>query len=208
MFHFRAPQEATCLKREGKRVVDVSSRASPPYNYLSPFYPHGNIPVPGLPEEVSDSVEGIWQGLKLARGCINSEFFKGQGRKRRCRPEGHKYNGEILGYRTARSLIYLPSYRWMVYNCPLAREAAVDLMWLGMKDDVFLHDVEENGDIEDISSPLAHAAVLAELLNENLHIFRRYAEDVEFRTAYDADHNGEPAYKLADILIQELKEAN
>jgi hypothetical protein len=55
---------------EGAAVYDVSSYADHPYCTLSPFWPHGGIPVPGMPGTTSDSVEGIWQGLKLIDGKI------------------------------------------------------------------------------------------------------------------------------------------
>jgi hypothetical protein len=32
---------------------------------FSPFYPHGGIPIPNSPGVFAQSVEGIWQGLKV-----------------------------------------------------------------------------------------------------------------------------------------------
>src|SRR5690348_4753068 len=49
----------------GVRVVDVSSYADPPWCQLSPLWAHGGIPVPGMRGVTSDSVEGVWQGLKV-----------------------------------------------------------------------------------------------------------------------------------------------
>jgi hypothetical protein len=46
-------------------VVDVTSRGPEPWVRLSPFYPHGGIPMPLSPGDVGASVEGIWQGLKV-----------------------------------------------------------------------------------------------------------------------------------------------
>ena len=47
-------------------ILDVTS--SSPYKaaqILSPFYPHGGIPIPGDSHELTATcVEGIWQGLK------------------------------------------------------------------------------------------------------------------------------------------------
>ena len=45
----------------GAVVYDVSSYADHPYCTLSPYWPHGGIPVPGMPGTTSDSVEGVWQ---------------------------------------------------------------------------------------------------------------------------------------------------
>ncbi len=44
----------------GALVFDVSSHADEPLCRLSPFYAHGDIPVPGMPGVTSASVEGIW----------------------------------------------------------------------------------------------------------------------------------------------------
>ncbi len=42
-------------------IFDVTSKGV--YKTLSPFYPHGAIPVPFSGTVTSQSVEGIWQGL-------------------------------------------------------------------------------------------------------------------------------------------------
>ena len=51
----------------------------------------GGIPVPGMPGTVSDTVEGIWQGLKVIRGKIAPHLFRGRGQKRGGKPAGHQY---------------------------------------------------------------------------------------------------------------------
>src|SRR5438445_5621679 len=51
----------------GAAVVDVTSRGPEPWVRFSPFYPHGGIPVPYSPGVESESVEGIWQALKVFR---------------------------------------------------------------------------------------------------------------------------------------------
>ena len=43
----------------------MTSRGAEPWVRLSPFYPHGGIPIPGHPGRTSQSVEGIWQALKM-----------------------------------------------------------------------------------------------------------------------------------------------
>ncbi|WP_374223344.1 hypothetical protein [Streptomyces sp. F63] len=52
----------------GAEVIDVTSRAPEPWVRLSPFYPHGGIPVPYCDDVTSESVEGIWQALKVFFG--------------------------------------------------------------------------------------------------------------------------------------------
>lgn len=46
-------------------IIDVTSKAPEPWVRLSPFYPHGGIPVPYSDGVTSQSVEGIWQALKV-----------------------------------------------------------------------------------------------------------------------------------------------
>lgn len=147
-------------------VHDVSSKAKLPLTKLSPFYPHGGIPVPGMPNTWADSVEGIWQGLKLFAGEIDQAFFVGKGRKRRGRPEGHRFGDRVLGYIEARRSIYLPSYEYLWREC-IGRDLRALLFEPAQHGIVqYFHDFEDNGDIEDASAPLAHASVLVRLLAE------------------------------------------
>lgn len=208
MFYFALPKGVSALIREGKRVVNVSSKASPPYCFLSPFFPHGDIPVPGMKGVAADSVEGVWQGLKSVRGRIDESFFHGPGKKRRSRAavEGHRYGDRLLSYGEARNLIYVPLYRHMVTSLPLARDAAFGLLLEGLERDVWVHDVDSNGDIANLTKPLAHAAVLVELLNENLVVCESHARDANFRKAFDADAlNGAPRYPLAEMVIKQRR---
>ena len=70
----------------GWRFYDVSTNA-PLANIegiidaheFSPFMAYGDIPIPGTTQK-SDSVEGVWQGLKIIDGKIDPSYFKGKGR--------------------------------------------------------------------------------------------------------------------------------
>ena len=46
-------------------IADVTSQARDGLVGLSPFYPHGGIPVPFSEGYTAACVEGIWQGLKV-----------------------------------------------------------------------------------------------------------------------------------------------
>ncbi|MGN0088780.1 MAG: DUF6939 family protein [Candidatus Limimorpha sp.] len=46
-------------------MADVTSQARDGLVRLSPFYPHGGIPVPFSEGYTAACVEGIWQGLKV-----------------------------------------------------------------------------------------------------------------------------------------------
>jgi len=46
-------------------IIDVTSKGTEPWVRFSPFYPHGGIPIPNTLGETAQSVEGLWQGLKV-----------------------------------------------------------------------------------------------------------------------------------------------
>jgi O-acetyl-ADP-ribose deacetylase (regulator of RNase III) len=153
----------------GALVLDVTSRGEEPWVRFSPFFPHGDIPVPNSPGTFAQSVEGLWQGLKVfEREDIDPsrwEVTGMRGLKRAARGRGrvlgHRFgvgSPLLLGYRDARLRIYLPAYRWVLDNRLAAEvrrlraEAAARL--------VVLLDYETNGDVEDLSRPLSHAALV------------------------------------------------
>lgn len=149
----------------GSAVFDVSSYADPPYRLLSPMWVHGGIPVPGTAGTVSDTVEGVWQGLKVIRGKTAPRFFHGPGAKRGGKPSGHRFGAKLLGIVEARRKIYIPAYEWMLDHC-ISRdlfEPFTMAAFAGVPQ--FFHDLADNGDINDSSQPLAHAAVLVQYLN-------------------------------------------
>ncbi|MEU4156297.1 hypothetical protein [Actinoplanes sp. NPDC026670] len=153
----------------GATVIDVTSRGPEPWVRLSPFYPHGGIPVPLTPGAVAASVEGIWQALKVFEHSdvdptkLSVTSMTGLKRTvRRYGPvRGHRagLHGEtLLDYSTARRQIYLPAYRWVLEH-RLADE--VDRLRALSSDGLVLLDYTTNGDPADTSSPLSHAALLA-----------------------------------------------
>ncbi len=150
----------------GTLWVDVSSDADEPYNQLSPFYPHGGIPVPGMSGRVSDSVEGIWQGLKVIRSKIAPRYFEGVGRKRGGKPVGHRLGDQkrLLGLVEAREKIYIPAYQWMLGNRvdSAVLEEIIGRAFRGVPQ--FLYDKEDNGSIHK-DGPMAHASVLVRYVN-------------------------------------------
>lgn len=146
--------------------IDVSSHGRPPYKLFSPFSHSANyqIPVPGQEQLRADSVEGIWQGLKIINGQTNPSLFQGRPCKCKGKPEGHQFGNDILGYEEARREIYVPAYVYHTVNNALPA-AWPDLERRLQDGDVELHDVEKNGSITDLTCPLAHSAILVHLLN-------------------------------------------
>jgi hypothetical protein len=52
-------------KYENYIILDLTSKSNEQWVKFSPFYPHGNISVPFSNNFFSETVEGIWQGLKV-----------------------------------------------------------------------------------------------------------------------------------------------
>lgn len=162
-------------RQHGNRPrIDVTSKGPEPWVRFSPFYPYGNIPVPFSPGVVSASVEGVWQGLKVFEMAdIDIGSFANttmQGLKRTIRkfgqPRGHRAGvagQRLLSYREARYEIYLPTYRWVLEMC--LHEELAKLRSMSQSETVVLLDYETNGDIEDLSKPLSHAALIVRYVN-------------------------------------------
>jgi hypothetical protein len=155
---------------ESTLVYDVSSYAEEPFCQLSPMYAHGGIPIPGMSGEVSDSVEGIWQGLKIIRGKIDKRFFTGKGAKRGGgKPAGHQFGKKTLDIVEARYKIYRPAYEWMLDN--RIDPGLLNLFFENARRGLpqYFHDVVDNGDMNEPEFPLAHAALLVQYLNRRLN---------------------------------------
>ncbi|GIG85786.1 DUF6939 family protein [Plantactinospora endophytica] len=157
----------------GALVLDVTSRGPDPWVRLSPFYPHGGIPVPLSPGVTGASVEGIWQALKVFADTdvdpsrLGVTTMKGLKRTvRRYGPvRGHRsgLNGDrLLGYEEARRRIYLPAYRWVLEHP--AADLVAELRRLSAARDVVLLDYTTNADVTDLGSPLSHAALVRSFL--------------------------------------------
>jgi hypothetical protein len=152
----------------GSAVFDVSSYGDWPYCTLSPMWEHGGIPVPGTPGTTSDSVEGVWQGLKVIRGKTAPRLFRGPGQKRGGKPSGHLYGKRLLGIVEAREKIYRVAYEWMLENRADPELIAGFLARALQGVTQYVHDVSDNGNIADPDEGWAHAAVLVAYLNRRL----------------------------------------
>jgi len=163
----RKKKEKTLLaKYPNAKIVDVTSKAPTALVKLSPFYPHGEIPIPFSENETAKSVEGIWQALKVFESAdIDKEMFLNDTMKNIKRtvrkfgkPLGHRkgINGtELLSYIDARIQIYLPSYLWVLEN--KVSEILERLKEASQKEDIVLLDYETNCDVLNPIKPLSHA---------------------------------------------------
>jgi hypothetical protein len=150
-------------------IIDVTSKSVEPWVRFSPFYPHGGIPIPNTPTETAQSVEGLWQGLKVferegidpRKWAITDMAGIKRGGKSRGAVRGHRFaiaSDTLLGYRDARFRIYLPAYKWVLEH-RLVSEVE-QLRRLAADKPLVLLDYETNPNVEVVSSPLSHAALV------------------------------------------------
>ena len=156
-------------------IIDVTSRGEEPWVQVSPFYPHGGIPIPYTEGFYAASVEGVWQGLKVFEGeDVDISKFENcsmKGLKRTVRrlgkPLGHRkglHGTELLDYATARKKIYLVTYGWMLEH--KAGHIITRIVAQAEKQDIVLLDFDTNGDIDNLKSPLSHAALVKRFIEK------------------------------------------
>lgn len=161
---------ATILKQYPDAILaDVTSWAKDGLRKLSPFYPHGGIPVPFSEGYTATCVEAIWQGLKVFEGCdVDTSLFQNdtmKGLKRTVRrfgkPLGHRkgVNGkELLSYIEARKQIYIPTYKWVLEN--KVSDIIERLREASKTKTIVLLDYDTNVDVENAKKPLSHASLI------------------------------------------------
>ena len=117
----RKKRENILKKYPDAIIADVTSHAEDDLIKLSPFYPHGGIPVPFSEGVTATCVEAVWQGLKVFESAdVDMKMFKNESMKNIKRtvrkfgkPLGHRKGvsgTELLGYIEARKQIYILSY--------------------------------------------------------------------------------------------------
>lgn len=150
-------------------IADVTSQATDGLVKLSPFYPHGGIPVPFSEGYTAMCVEGIWQGLKVFESAdVDVSMFANDTMKnikrtvrRFGKPLGHRkgVNGtELLGYIEARKQIYLPAYKWVLEN--KVANIIERLREASKTKTIVLLDYTTNCDIDNPKTPLSHAFLI------------------------------------------------
>ena len=202
-------KSATILKKyPGAILADVTSGAKDGLVKLSPFYPHGAIPVPFSEGYTATCVEAIWQGLKVFEGTdVDTSLFHNdtmRGLKRTVRrfgkPLGHRkgVNGkELLGYIEARKQIYIPTYRWVLEN---KVAYIVDRLRAASESGktIVLLDYDTNADVEDARKPLSHASLIKAYV-EGLYPYGDYkSHNSDSGIASNLKHQENP-----DFLIPE-----
>ena len=152
----------------GAAIIDVTSHANDEFVRLSPFYFHGEIPIPDSDGWFGGSVEGIWQGLKVFEHedvsipTMRIRDMKNMKRTKKVHGNilGHRrgVTGELMDYLTARQELYIPIYNWVLANrCQAEVEKIRQLSEQGT---VVLLDFETNCNPLDASKPLSHASLI------------------------------------------------
>ena len=165
----RRKRENILKKYPNAVIADVTSQATDGLVRLSPFYPHGGIPVPFSEGYTAMCVEAIWQGLKVFETAdVDVNMFANDTMKnikrtvrRFGKPLGHRKGvkgTELLGYIVARKQIYLPAYKWVLENKVVniierLREASKTKT-------IVLLDYTTNCDIDNPKTPLSHAFLI------------------------------------------------
>lgn len=172
-------------------IADVTSKAMDGLARLSPFYPHGGIPVPFSEGYTAMSVEGIWQALKVFEHeeidlmMLANDTMKNIKRsvRKHGRVLGHRkgVNGtEILGYVEAKHQIYIPSYRWMLEH--KAMDIIERLREASKMRTIVLLDYNTCCNVDDNTKPLSHA-YLVKAYAEGLYPY----DDVDAGSKQDTD---------------------
>lgn len=157
------------------QVIDVTSKGPLPWQKFSPFFPHGEIPVPFSEGVFAFSVEGIWQGLKVfeTEGVDITKFkiTNMKGIKRTVRKFGKvlgHQNGvtgsSLVSYVKARKTIYLPAYQWVLIN--RLNEECMALLKVARDTPLVFLDYETNTKVEDPRKPLSHGSLVIEHLKK------------------------------------------
>lgn len=177
-------KEETLRKRYGEDAIicDVTSQSQDKQLIrLSPFFPHGDIPVPFSDGLTASCVEAIWQGLKVFENCdVDISVFENTSMKnikrtirRYGRVLGHRKGvegNEILDYKSARMQIYVPTYKWMLENISEVVSIITKIKERSLTHDIVFLDYNTNQDIYNEKQPLSHAALVKMYIEGNYPI--------------------------------------
>ena len=175
----RKKLENILKKYPGAIIADVTSQAKDGLVKLSPFYPHGDIPVPFSQGYTATCVEAVWQGLKVFEDeDVDVKMFLNDTMKdikrtvrKHGRVLGHRkgvHGTEILGYVEAKHQIYIPAYRWMLEH--RAMYIIERLRKASETKTIVLLDYNTCCNVDDVTKPLSHA-YLVKAYAEGLYPF-------------------------------------
>ena len=177
-------------------IADITIEAKNNLRRLSPLYPHGEIPIPNSGYATANSIEAIWQGLKVFENeDVATNFFtkkNSKGFKRSLQNSGkllgHRYgvNGlEILNYTDACRRILIPTYRWVLdYK---VQDIIIRLRNASKTKTIVLLDYNTNFDIHNYEEPLSFA-YLVKAYAEGLPPYEDVYETITHHHIYVGRH--------------------
>lgn len=144
------------------------------FRSFNPFcvWPTHTFPVPGRDGCFARSVEGIWQGLKIVRGETDFGQFDCDPQKRPSdakraadpkfvyRNSRFQLGEETLDLITARLLIYLPTYLYLLDRV-VSDSLVCRIRAACCTQGVIFYDWDDNFDILDDSRSFSHSAILS-----------------------------------------------
>lgn len=187
-------------------ILDITSTSEyGGLRMLSPFYPHMDIPIPGMPNGKATCVEAIWQGLKVFEHCgVDYATFQNATMKdikrtvrKYGKPLGHKYGDKLLTYEDARWMIYLPSYLYVLENIHSVRSILEKIREKLNECDIVFLDYNTNCNIVDYSKPLSHAGLV------KLYLEGKYPQLSE-RKIYEKGSRSTIIFDNIDSLIDAI----
>jgi hypothetical protein len=170
------------LQASGKRLLKIDTAQCAgaemrAFRIFCPFYhsPDLSVPVPGQ-KMAAQSVESIWQGLKIVDGQTDYSMFTRHPSKRP--PEATRigsdyvysnscfqYGSTVIDLLSARFLIYLPSYLYLLEQFASLELLSAIFESLKKGDTVLFYDWDSNHDICDVRTSFSHSAILAAWFN-------------------------------------------
>ena len=192
-------------------IIDVSSKAKSVFAQLSPEYLHDGIPVPNSGWLTANSVEGIWQGLKvfekedIDRSCFEYDSINNQRRTTLdCgKMLGHRFgtNGiEILNHTDAERRIFIPTYRWVLdYKL---QDVISYLRNLNNFKTIVLFDGNFNDELDNCNDHISHVYLLKAYL-EGLPPYDDVYETIKHYHCYVG--RGTISYETEERRIKEME---
>lgn len=176
-------------------ILDLTSTSTAYARKLSPFYPHGNIPIPFSPGYTASCVEAVWQGLKVFENSdVDVKTFQNatmKNIKRTVRkfgkPLGHRkgiHGNELLNYFDARMLIYVPTYKYVLDNIPDVKTIMAKIKEQVTKSDIVFLDYNTNDDVRNTAAPISHAGLVKLYIEGSYPI---YSPDMKPYTAEEME---------------------
>lgn len=160
------------FKYSNSLVVDLTTRDKTDiFAKLSPYYPHGNIPIPNTPNKVFHSINEVWQKL-CVKDCESDP--------KRLKIKKGLYLNEYWTYTEARKKILIPLYSWMLENN--AWNIINDLRELSKCETITIIDNSINCNIDNIHEPFSCAFLLKAYIEGTPPYEEVLKEVVELRT--------------------------